>query len=99
MGRFVLGMIVGAALLHGATNYHVVRAQDGFHFIRKSEARIAEAYIDIRNFGIADWAERPGLALAITNAGKQHLIGDAAATSIGQGVNQLLEGWPAQPTQ
>ena len=37
------GMATGAILLYAATLYHVVRANDGFHFVEKLQPRLAEA--------------------------------------------------------
>jgi hypothetical protein len=87
---FVLGMVAGAALLHVATNYHVVRSSEGFHVVAKCPARLSESYVDIRSFGLADWTSHPQLAGALVQANKQHLLGDSASQAIHQSVNQLL---------
>ena len=90
LGTFVLGMIVGAALLHGAMNYHFVRSGDGWHVVAKQPARLAESYVDIRSFTMADWSNHPQLVSALVQADKQHLLGDAASNAFHQSVNQLL---------
>jgi hypothetical protein len=87
---FLLGMIAGAALLHVATNYHVVRSSEGFDVVAKSPARLSESYVDIRSFGLADWTSHPQLAGALVQANKQHLLGDSASQAIHQSINQLL---------
>ena len=67
MGRlttFATGVIVGAVVSAVALKYHVVRAQDGVHFIPKAGATLAYPYTDIRGFGIAEWSDRQDLLLA-----------------------------------
>jgi hypothetical protein len=94
ISSFLLGMATGAALLHAATLYHVVRAPDGVHFIAKQPARLSETYIDIRSFTMTDWAEHPQLASALVLANQQQLIGESAAGAIQEAVNQALPAWP-----
>jgi hypothetical protein len=93
---FLLGMVAGVVLLHVATNFHVVRANDGLHVLAKAPARLSESFVDIRSFGLDDWANHPQLAGALVQANKQHLIGDSAASAIHQSINQLLPE-PARP--
>ncbi len=94
LGTFLLGMIVGFLLYAGATNFHVIRARDGVHLVAKQHSRLAETYIDIRQFTLSDWTNHPELAAALATANKQYLIGDAATTSLEEGVNQLVPSWP-----
>lgn len=96
LSSFVLGVVTGAALLHAAMNYHVVRASDGLHIVAKQPARFSEAYVDIRAFSMADWAGHPQLASALVQANQQHLLGDSTAGAIQQSVNQMLPAWPKQ---
>jgi len=96
VSTFILGMVVGMFLYHGATNYHVIRANDGFHFVRKLEARLPEAYVDVRSFGANDWMDHPQLAAAVARSNEKHLLGDAAAASAVDGANQFLDGWSQQ---
>ena len=89
-------MVAGAGLLQGASTYHIVRASDGFHFIAKRPARLAETYIDIRAFTITDWAARPQLSAALVQANQQKLLGDSAATALQDKAKQLLPDWPGK---
>jgi hypothetical protein len=93
---FLLGMAVGAMLCYAATNYHVVRAQDGLHLIPKVHARLADAYVDVRAFGVGDWTSRPELAAAVVRDNKQHLMGGAATDAVQNGMSQILPNWPQQ---
>ena len=94
LASFFLGVLAGATLLHAAMNYHVIRAGDGFHMVAKQPARLSEAYVDIRDFSVADWPSHPQLASAIVQADKQYLIGGSAAGTVQETVNQLLPTWP-----
>jgi hypothetical protein len=87
---FLLGVVVGAALLYTAMHYHLVRSNDGFHLIAKSPARLSQSFVDIRSFGASDWVGHPQLASALVQAGKQHLIGEGTASAVEQSVNQSL---------
>jgi len=87
-------MIAGAALLQGVTNYHIVRASDGYHLIPKLPPRVGETFVDIRAFTVSDWAARPQLASALVQANQQQLLGDSATTSLQDKAKQLLPEWP-----
>jgi hypothetical protein len=87
---FLLGAVFGAALLHLATNYHVVRSSEGFDIIAKTPPRLSDSIVDVRTFSASDWTSRPQLAGALVQANKQHLIVDSTANAIHQSVNQLL---------
>ena len=87
---FLLGMVTGALMLYAAMNFHVVRARDGFHMVQKQPPRMAEAYVDIRIFGMTDWAGQPQLATALVRANQQQLLGDSASGAIQDGVNQIM---------
>jgi hypothetical protein len=92
LSTFVMGMIVGALLLFAGSRYHVVRANDGFHLIPKSSARLTEPYVDIRQFTIEDWDKHKALAMAIVQADKAHLMQDSATENIRRSFNDLLSG-------
>lgn len=91
---FFLGMFTGAALLHAATTYHLVRAADGIHFIPKQPPRLAETYVDIRGFTMNDWAGHTQLASALVQANQQQLLNNSATGAIQQTINQALPEWP-----
>jgi hypothetical protein len=95
---FVAGMFVGALALYVAMNFHVVRAGDGFHFVHKQPPRMSEAYVDVRKFGVTDWAGHPQLASALMLANKQQVLGDAAGGEIQEGLKKLIPPWPDQTT-
>ena len=87
---FIFGMITGGILLYGAMHYHVIRAQDGYHLVPKSSARIAATYVDIREFTVADFAEHADIVEALILADKRDLMGNAASGALQNGLDRLL---------
>ncbi len=79
---FIFGVAIGAALIFAAQRYHLVRSSDGFYLVAKTETTLSEAYVDIRQFRLTDWAEHPALATALIQAKKEHLLGEAAQSSL-----------------
>jgi hypothetical protein len=94
---FFLGMVAGGMLLYGAEHYHLVRAQDGFHLIPKTESKLAATYVDIRNFSPTDWAQHADVAMAITKAKQGQLLEHSATKALQGSVQELLH--PGRPSQ
>lgn len=92
LGSFIVGVAVGGVACYTGLKYHVVRAEDGFHFIPKLQAQFDEAYVDIRQFTITDWNEHRGLAVALTQSDKAYLMQDSANESFRQSVDGVLKG-------
>lgn len=88
---FLMGIIVGGLLVFGAMKYHLVRSTDGFHLIPKLAAGLQEAYVDIRQFKLDDWAKHRTLAAALIQADKEHLMQGAAESSLRDGIRSALE--------
>lgn len=97
IGSFVLGTIVGAGGIHTATNFHVIRANEGTVLVRKLQPGLHSLYADIRQFGVDDWRRNPDLARAMLlhqrkqNSSSQPL--DDARKSVGS----LLAGVLGNP--
>ena len=87
---FVLGVGVGVFGHFAALNYHLVRAEDGFHVIPKISSRLTETYVDIRQFDLSDWNEHKTLAAAIVREDKTGLLKDAADTSLQNSLNTVV---------
>ena len=90
-GAFVLGFLIGGATVYASLHYHIVRAHDGVHFIPKMSSTFAETYVDIRNFGFEEWNQHRGLALAIGQAGKTHLLQGVAIAPIQNAVDGMRD--------
>ena len=88
---FFLGMVTGGALLFGAMNYHLIRAHDGFHFVPKISPKIAAAYVDIRGFSAADWAQHSDITAALLADDQGSLMKSSVSESIHQKIDQFLE--------
>jgi hypothetical protein len=86
---FFLGMVAGGLLLYLALNFHLIRAQDGMHFVRKMDSQIAATYVDIRGFTLIDWNQHTDIAAALVRAEKTELMQSAASDAL----NQSLDKW------
>ena len=88
---FMVGMIVGGAFLYGTQRYHLIRARDGLHLIPKVESSLAATYVDIRDFTVSDWARHSEVAMALVQSDQGQLMEDAAADTIRQSIDRLLD--------
>ena len=86
------GVLVGGAAVVTSLKYHVLRTHEGFTMVPKQSTTLDETYIDIRQFGISDWLEHRGLATAIVEAKKEHLMQNSVANSWKGQVDRLLQG-------
>lgn len=87
---FVSGIIVGGVMIFSAMNYHIVRANDGYHVVPKIDAQLGLTYVDIREFTVADWAKNSELAAALMNANQRNLVDNAIQDSLGNSVDKWL---------
>ena len=88
------GMILGGLLVVISLKYHVVRTNDGFTFIPKQSNSFENAYVDVREFGLADWAEHQSLAIAIVQAKKEHILQDSAQQSAQRQISEWISNAP-----
>lgn len=86
---FTFGIGLGILACLGATNYHVVRAQDGFHLVQKQSVRLGQAYVDTRQFSPADWAAHPELVASLRADNEQGLVNEASPGLLQTGANRL----------
>jgi len=91
----IFGIGIGSLACLGAMNYHVVRAQDGFHLVQKQQARLGQAYVDTRQFNATDWTEHPELVASLRADNEQGLVNEASPGFLQNGVNRL-SGVPQQ---
>ena len=96
LSTFMLGMAAGAGRWAARTNYDIIRAKDGLHVVAKQPARLAETYVDIRGFTMAEWGTHPQLASVLVQANQQQLLTDSAAGSVSEAARQLM---PSQPNR
>lgn len=82
---FVFGMVVGGALVIFGQRYHVVRTLNGFEFVPKITAGVAETYVDVRGFQASDWEKHQALHKAIVRAKKETILAGAPGAAAAQG--------------
>jgi hypothetical protein len=93
MGRMTfmfLGIIIGAGVIFGAFNYHLLQTSTGMQICPKRSASLSETYVDIRKFTAADWATHPTLSADIVAAEKQHLMGESPTTAVENSFHQIV---------
>jgi hypothetical protein len=93
LGNFVSGMVVGGVLVWGSQTYHVLRTDQGIQLVPKMQPSFAETYLDVRQFGISDWARHKTVAAAVVAAGKQEVFTQHASETVTQGVGDLVREW------
>ena len=87
---FLFGLLLGSSLVFTSLKYHLVRADDGLHFIPKQSPIFAKSFVDIRNFGPSDWRNQTDLAMAIQRAGKGDLLLYSASGQLIDYVDDLV---------
>jgi hypothetical protein len=88
---FILGMAVGAGGMFVSHTYHIVRAEDGFHVVRKLTPQFADAYVDIRNFDMRSWDAHRPLAIALVKANKPQLVTQGAGENLRHAAKSVLD--------
>jgi hypothetical protein len=90
LSTFIFGMVVGGLLIYLALNYHLIHAKDGIHLVPKTSATLAATYVDVRNFGPADWANHQDVALAIYKADRGELMRSITGDTLLNGLDRIL---------
>ena len=91
IGCLIVGVLLGAGLVYGALNYHVLRTTEGVEFVPKLSANFGDTYLDVRAFGVSDWADHDIVARAVVKSGKDHILRDSATRSVQDGINSLWD--------
>ena len=71
------GVLLGAVLMWVALQYHVLRTNGGLVMTPKRTATLRDSYLDVRSFGVTDWAANPDLVWSLTQNGKTDVLGEA----------------------
>ena len=80
MSRLIMlgaGILIGGMCMYTAFHYHVVATAETYYFIPKQETQLADAYVNISEWGIAEWTDHPALAVAMQKAGHGDLVQQA----------------------
>jgi len=86
----LVGIVIGGAAVYASLEYHVVRTPDGFVTIPKVNPNWTDTYIDIRSFGVDDWAQHKDLVQALLAAKKEQVFGDAAEGALKEQFSDLF---------
>lgn len=90
MGKFkpfLFGALFGAGTVFIGLQYHVVQSLEGIRVVpRTPQHAIGLAYVDIRNWGAEQWADRPELARALVAHGSTDLV----ASSVTEGLVESI---------
>jgi len=84
------GFIAGIAALLVVQQYHIVRAEQGFHFVPRVSAGYDDIYVDIREFGFTDWKDHQGLSMALVKSNKEDLLKASAVNSVHDSINAFF---------
>ncbi len=89
---FLFGLVIGGAVVYGGQRYHVVRTNDGLELVPKITSSFEDTYVDVRNFGVADWTNHKMLAAALATNNKTHVFSTDSAESVNQQFGKLIDG-------
>ena len=87
---FIFGMIAGGLLIYAGLHYHVINTPSGLHLVPKVNSTLAETYVDVRGWGMAEWMQHKDVAAALLAADRQDLMQSAAEDSIRTGLDRIL---------
>lgn len=68
------GFGLGLAAMFMAFKIHIVKTETDWHFVSKQETKVADFYVDIRNWDRAEWDRHPDLQKSLVKAGKTELM-------------------------
>jgi hypothetical protein len=90
-------MALGGAGIWGAFNFHVVKTDSGLQLVPKHTVSLSDTYVDIRQFGLAEWAAHPALSADMVAAEKSKIAGggnsaNSAAESVERAVDNVESG-------
>ena len=80
----------GVVSLYVSMCFHIVVANDGYHFVPKTALTFKDTYVDIRQFSITDWQRSTfSLAEAMMHAEKHDVIQDAGQNAVHNAFDNL----------
>lgn len=91
LGSTLTGVVLGGGLVYGALNYHVLRTPEGVELVPKLSATFSDTYLDVRQYGVSEWADHDQVTRAIVKSGKDHILKDSATRSVQEGINSLWD--------
>ena len=71
------GLVLGGGLMWGALKYHVLRTSEGLKLVPKRNTTLADTYLDVRSWGLAEWSQHPDLAWSLAESGQTSVMSNA----------------------
>jgi hypothetical protein len=81
----MFGVVIGAATVYTAFQYHVVRSDQRVLLVPKQRADWHEAYVDIRPWTFREWDEHPVFAQNMVVSGHGDLVIRSATDGLFRG--------------
>ncbi|MAT73492.1 MAG: hypothetical protein CMJ58_28760 [Planctomycetaceae bacterium] len=94
---FLLGMFVGCGLLWTALNYHLIKARDGLHLVKKTQVTLADTYLDARQMSPRDWLQHANAAEAVLRSENQQLIDSVMTGTVDNALDRIFPGANQSP--
>jgi len=88
---FIAGCVAGGAFMYAGITHHLLGTSSGWELVPKSSATFDDSFLDVREFGLSDWAEHRELVAAIIKAEKEKILGEAAQHSIEKTAGRLVD--------
>jgi len=70
----LVGVAIGGGVVFGSFQYHLVRTEKNFIFVRRQRADWHDAYVDIRKWSHHEWGAHRDLSNDLIAAGRGDLI-------------------------
>lgn len=77
MRSMLLGIVIGGFLTWGSLTHHVLRTDQGFTYVPKRSMTFADAYLDVRGWGVAQWTEHPDLMWTLAQNNRTDIVNQA----------------------
>ena len=85
------GVILGATLTLGAQSYHVINTKDGIKLVAKRNSTLTDTYVDVRQWGVAEWSKHPDLMWTLAQNDRKDVLGTQTLEHDLQGVWQMFD--------
>lgn len=82
ISSLLLGAVIGGVVTWGAFTHHVLRTDKGLTYLTKRNVTLTEAYVDVRGWGVAEWAKHPDLMFSVTQQGRTDVMSQPSASTI-----------------
>jgi hypothetical protein len=73
----LIGVGLGGFLTWGAVQNHVLRTNDGFTYVPKRSVSLKDTYLDVRQWGVTEWASHPDLVYSLMKNDRKDVLGQA----------------------